>query len=296
MLYYYGYRYYSTELGRWITRDPIGERNGYNFYAFAQNNSINMYDLFGLWVHPNGIISPENVVIMIGNVEREALSYYRWHLSLHENDEQELKDRIWRIHTLGLLKKLSRETFSTDYIKGEANKWIFTCKYGWIDIGHFFTNAYFSSLLKNPLLVYDLSITQVESWQSVALKILENPLLNKVLWFVKDETGQSAFTAEDLNSNFQGAYFQHGGIGDIAPSFSRLLKDAGAVKHVEANGVNALKVLKEDAASLLAGPEQTTYIGERLKTKEAQLSYQKSSFKAFCLLCDGDSAKPDFQY
>ena len=27
-LYYYGYRYYNPELGRWINRDPIGERGG----------------------------------------------------------------------------------------------------------------------------------------------------------------------------------------------------------------------------------------------------------------------------
>ena len=24
-VYYYGYRYYSSELGRWLSRDPIGE-------------------------------------------------------------------------------------------------------------------------------------------------------------------------------------------------------------------------------------------------------------------------------
>jgi RHS repeat-associated protein len=34
---YYGYRYYSPELGRWINRDPIGERGGVNLRAFCAN-------------------------------------------------------------------------------------------------------------------------------------------------------------------------------------------------------------------------------------------------------------------
>ncbi len=32
-LYYYGYRYYSPELGRWISRDPIEEDGGFNLYG-----------------------------------------------------------------------------------------------------------------------------------------------------------------------------------------------------------------------------------------------------------------------
>jgi RHS repeat-associated protein len=47
-LYYYGYRYYSAELGRWINRDPIGRKGGINLYGFVRNNSISAYDLFGL--------------------------------------------------------------------------------------------------------------------------------------------------------------------------------------------------------------------------------------------------------
>ncbi len=47
-LYYYGYRYYSPELGRWINRDPIREFGGLNLYLFNRNNSINLFDLYGL--------------------------------------------------------------------------------------------------------------------------------------------------------------------------------------------------------------------------------------------------------
>ncbi len=35
-----GRRYYNPELGRWINRDPIGERGGVNVYGFVGNGSI----------------------------------------------------------------------------------------------------------------------------------------------------------------------------------------------------------------------------------------------------------------
>jgi RHS repeat-associated protein len=47
-LYYYGYRYYSPELGRWVRRDPIGERGGINLYGFAGNEPIGTKDSYGL--------------------------------------------------------------------------------------------------------------------------------------------------------------------------------------------------------------------------------------------------------
>jgi RHS repeat-associated protein len=48
-LYYYGYRYYSSELGRWLSRDPIGESFNINIYAFISNNPNSFLDPFGLY-------------------------------------------------------------------------------------------------------------------------------------------------------------------------------------------------------------------------------------------------------
>ncbi len=48
--YNYGYRYYSPELGRWLSRDPIGESGGYNLYVACLNNALNRVDKFGLVV------------------------------------------------------------------------------------------------------------------------------------------------------------------------------------------------------------------------------------------------------
>jgi RHS repeat-associated protein len=47
-LYYYGYRFYSPELGRWVSRDPIGEDGGVNLYGFVGNDGVNYFDPYGL--------------------------------------------------------------------------------------------------------------------------------------------------------------------------------------------------------------------------------------------------------
>ena len=43
-----GYRYYSPEIGRWLSRDPFGEYGGVNINVFIQNNPINTIDWIGL--------------------------------------------------------------------------------------------------------------------------------------------------------------------------------------------------------------------------------------------------------
>ncbi len=47
-LVYYGYRYYSPSMGRWISRDPIEEEGGNNLHGFAQNDSVGRFDITGL--------------------------------------------------------------------------------------------------------------------------------------------------------------------------------------------------------------------------------------------------------
>jgi RHS repeat-associated protein len=47
-LVYYGYRYYNPSMGRWISRDPIGEIGGENLYALVSNHGPNAIDFLGL--------------------------------------------------------------------------------------------------------------------------------------------------------------------------------------------------------------------------------------------------------
>lgn len=43
----YGLRHYKPEWGRWLSRDPLGNIDGYNLYGFAGNDPINRYDIGG---------------------------------------------------------------------------------------------------------------------------------------------------------------------------------------------------------------------------------------------------------
>jgi len=47
-LAYYGYRYYSTSTGKWLSRDLIGELGGPNTYQFVYNSPIRSVDALGL--------------------------------------------------------------------------------------------------------------------------------------------------------------------------------------------------------------------------------------------------------
>jgi hypothetical protein len=69
-IYYYGYRHYSPQLGRWLSRDPIGERGGENLYEMCYNSCLNWFDYLGRdpqpsvptfnngWRNPNGTYAP----------------------------------------------------------------------------------------------------------------------------------------------------------------------------------------------------------------------------------------------
>ncbi len=48
-LYYYGYRFYSPEVGRWGNRDPIEERGGLGLYGYVRNSPVNGSDALGLF-------------------------------------------------------------------------------------------------------------------------------------------------------------------------------------------------------------------------------------------------------
>jgi RHS repeat-associated protein len=47
-LIYYGFRFYSPSLQRWLNRDPAEEKNGCNLLGFVRNNPISLIDPFGL--------------------------------------------------------------------------------------------------------------------------------------------------------------------------------------------------------------------------------------------------------
>ena len=40
-----GYRFYNPDLGRWVSRDPIGEEGDINIYALVWNSPIDFFDI-----------------------------------------------------------------------------------------------------------------------------------------------------------------------------------------------------------------------------------------------------------
>ena len=47
-LYHYGFRFFSPGTGRWVSRDPIGERGGVGLGQFCQNDPIGRRDAKGM--------------------------------------------------------------------------------------------------------------------------------------------------------------------------------------------------------------------------------------------------------
>jgi RHS repeat-associated protein len=60
-LSYYGYRFYSPAIGRWINRDPLGEEGGINLYGFVGGNPVTFKD-------PNGEMPQVLIGAMVGGV------------------------------------------------------------------------------------------------------------------------------------------------------------------------------------------------------------------------------------
>jgi RHS repeat-associated protein len=44
---YYGYRFYDPGAGRWLNRDPIGEKGGVNLYGMVGNDAVGRVDVLG---------------------------------------------------------------------------------------------------------------------------------------------------------------------------------------------------------------------------------------------------------
>lgn len=50
--------FYDANLGRWLNRDPLGEKGGHNLYTFVNNRPVNGLDAYGLFGFGHGIGGP----------------------------------------------------------------------------------------------------------------------------------------------------------------------------------------------------------------------------------------------
>jgi RHS repeat-associated protein len=90
----YEYRPYSPSLGRWTSRDPIGEEGGPNLYGFVRNRPVSLLDFLGLQDRTDDVVAryldvnrdadPNNdmtvaqkVANIIADIYQEALNRHR---------------------------------------------------------------------------------------------------------------------------------------------------------------------------------------------------------------------------
>ncbi|HGY9627018.1 TPA: RHS repeat-associated core domain-containing protein, partial [Pseudomonas putida] len=74
-LYYYGWRYYQTELGRWLSADPGGLIDGVNLFQMCQNCPVNRRDLDGRMPPPPPPPPPRRPTRRdVGSVRKEMLA------------------------------------------------------------------------------------------------------------------------------------------------------------------------------------------------------------------------------
>jgi RHS repeat-associated protein len=48
----FGLRFYAAAIGRWTSRDRVGESDGPNLYAYARNNPVSFGDRLGMYCEP----------------------------------------------------------------------------------------------------------------------------------------------------------------------------------------------------------------------------------------------------
>jgi len=63
---YWGYRYHSPRLGRWISRDPLREDGGFNLYALVHNDPVNRADPDGRQEAKKKHLTPGTFDVMWG--------------------------------------------------------------------------------------------------------------------------------------------------------------------------------------------------------------------------------------
>jgi len=68
-LYYFNARWYDSEIGRFISEDPVADPNNPNLYVYGRNNPLRFFDPSGLFSNEiEAIIDPKAEIISIGTL------------------------------------------------------------------------------------------------------------------------------------------------------------------------------------------------------------------------------------
>jgi RHS repeat-associated protein len=287
--HYYKNRYQRPTLGRFISRDPLEYVDGYSLYEYVGSRSLCCVDTFGLFPTPGQIGG-------IRDVRTQAMAWMNQQIT-----EAGLTARLARLggatsaerqfEKLSPLKKLGalKRAFDPGGDDDGTNLFVYTCKEGWIDLGHFMANAMASRALKeagvpeflawptvyagSKLVESHQSLTkgfgQAKGWVAVnrgihkgisALGMSDGEFSVAMFkgvgyegWDSSGGWATSAYTLEDLPSNYRGAKFgaEYGG-GDAIGDFENFLRNAGVVDpdRILPNGRTVRSYLKDDAVKI----------------------------------------------
>jgi RHS repeat-associated protein len=204
-LYYFRNRDYSPSLARWLEPDPIGYVDGLNVYQYEKGSPNRFRDPKGTTVNASQIISPSMAMTRIRMVEFAATAGVR---------------RPGYEPTLMELMMLNREFDPGGFGTGK-NGFLYTCRWGFIDLGHFFWSAV-KGYYNDGWDYDDGALTEwIEDYFRVTL-------------FGALDFGDSAWTPEDMPSNVLGNLFGQKYRALTAPLtvsqyFRQFLRAAGVV-------------------------------------------------------------------
>ena len=114
-LYYYGYRYYQAEFGRWLSADPVGTVDGLNLYRMVKNNPTTLYDGNGLQASKKDIQKSMNQAVRF--IDKALLEIEAKSETLDQvmdvffNDSSNDRKNTWRAD----LKKIKEAIESTSF-------------------------------------------------------------------------------------------------------------------------------------------------------------------------------------
>jgi RHS repeat-associated protein len=77
-----GLRFYSSGIGRWVNRDPIGETDGRNVFAFVANDPVGVLDLLGETLI---VIDPDAPVLTYSTrmIDADPCGAFMWIVAWH---------------------------------------------------------------------------------------------------------------------------------------------------------------------------------------------------------------------
>jgi len=275
---FYGYRYYEPETGRWINRDPIGEDGGVNLYGFVANDPLNQVDFLGNYPGLAGhgfAIAPEHSVETINSIQIQSDRAF----------DQTINGFWFRRKLISLARNAVRLRELTSRIgTNERNRFVFTCKYGWLNHGHLFNNAravyMFQGGTKFASLFSDRTERVQEWWGSNSAWSPEDLQSNEVgrnfgsrIWShdAPKVGGYTALSAVLSNTPEPASSFF-----DISANWRQLLVDAGAVKWQA--GVKSL--IDKDIADFRLDPAKARTVAEAKRWREKTAMWK--------CLCNGD--------